>query len=304
MVEVIRKLIDQTSTVFLDKREAVELSVICILADGHLLIEDVPGVGKTTLVQTLGQLLALKTNRVQFTIDLLPADILGGNIFNPKDQQFHFFPGPLFAQLVLADELNRASPRTQSALLQAMEEEAVSIDGFTHNLPRPFFVIATQNPHHNIGTFPLPESQLDRFMMSLELNYASAETEMKIFASGSTRNRLLKLSPLLSGVELEKIQEQVQQITVSDIITKYVSLLLERSRAESTPGESLSTRCGLALIATAKAKAFIEGRTFVKTDDIQYVFVPVTGHRLGGRSGVQTGRQFARDLLAGTEVPK
>lgn len=304
MVEVIQKLIHQTSTVFLDKREAVELSVICILADGHLLIEDVPGVGKTTLVQTLGQLLGLKTNRIQFTIDLLPADILGGNIFNPKDQQFNFFPGPLFAQLVLADELNRASPRTQSALLQAMEEEAVSIDGFTHSLPRPFFVIATQNPHHNIGTFPLPESQLDRFMMSLELNYASPETEMKIFSSGAARNKLSALQPLLSAVELEKIQDAVQNISVNDIITKYVSQLLSKSRQDSTPGESLSTRCGLSLINTAKAKAYVEGRTFVKTDDVQYVFVPVTGHRLGGRSGVQVGRQFAKELLMGTEVPK
>ncbi len=166
------QLIAEVSNILLDKAEAVRLAVVCLLADGHLLIEDAPGVGKTTMVQALSKLLDLQTKRIQFTVDLLPADILGTHIYNPKEQEFNFHQGPLFSQLVLADELNRASPRTQSAMLQAMEEEQVSIDGKTWQLPEPFFVIATQNPHQNSGTFPLPESQLDRFNMSLELDYA------------------------------------------------------------------------------------------------------------------------------------
>lgn len=304
MLKKIQNIIEQTSTVFLDKHEAVKLSVVCILADGHLLIEDVPGVGKTTLVQTLGQLLALKTHRIQFTIDLLPADILGGNIYNPKSQEFNFFPGPLFAQLILADELNRASPRTQSALLQAMEEMTVSIDGFTHTLMRPFFVIATQNPHHNIGTFPLPESQLDRFLMSLELNYASPETEKKIFQLNSSRERLAQLQPLLTGEELLKLQKQIEQIKVSDVIADYVSQFLEMSRKDNTPGEALSTRCGLALIRAAKAWAYLEGRDFVKPEDVQKVFIPVSGHRLGGKAGVAQGRIWAKGILETTPAPR
>ncbi len=304
MLKSIQNIIEQTSTVFLDKRDAIKLSVVCLLADGHLLIEDVPGVGKTTLVQTLGQLLALKTHRIQFTIDLLPADILGGNIYNPKSQDFNFYPGPLFAQLVLADELNRASPRTQSALLQAMEEMAVSIDGFTHTLLRPFFVIATQNPHHNIGTFPLPESQLDRFLMSLELHYPSPETEQKIFQMNSSRERMEKLQPVLTGEELIKLQNEIKLIKVSDVVASYVSQFLENSRKENVPGESLSTRCGLSLIRAAKAWAYIEGRDYIKAEDVQKVFIPVTGHRLGGKAGVAQGRLWSKTILEMTPAPR
>lgn len=304
MLKAIQQIIEQTSTVFLDKHEAVRLSVVCLLADGHLLIEDVPGVGKTTLVQTLGQLLDLKTHRIQFTIDLLPADILGGNIYNPKSQEFNFYPGPLFAQLILADELNRASPRTQSALLQAMEEMSVSIDGFTHTLMRPFFVIATQNPHHNIGTFPLPESQLDRFLMSLELNYASPETEKKIFQLNSSRERMAHLKPILTGEDLIKLQKQIEQIKVSDVIAEYVSQFLENSRRDSTSGEALSTRCGLALIRAARAWAYLEGRDFVKPEDVQKVFIPVTGHRIGGKAGVAQGRIWSKGILESTPAPR
>jgi MoxR-like ATPase len=304
VLKSIQNIIEQTSTVFLDKHEAVKLSVVCLLADGHLLIEDVPGVGKTTLVQTLGQLLGLKTHRIQFTIDLLPADILGGNIYNPKTQEFNFFPGPLFAQLILADELNRASPRTQSALLQAMEEMTVSIDGFDHILPRPFFVIATQNPHHNIGTFPLPESQLDRFLMSLELDYASRETEKRIFQMKSARERMAQLKPVMEMTELIQIQKHIEGLKLSDVVADYVSLLLENSRKESTLGEALSTRCGVSLIRAAKAWAFLESRDYVKPDDIQKVFIPIAGHRLGGKSGVSQGRAWAKSILEMTATPR
>ena len=217
MQNKITELLKQTSGIFLDKEEAVKLSTVCLLAGGHLLIEDVPGVGKTTLVQTLGQLLGLKTNRIQFTIDLLPGDILGGHIYDPRDHEFHFHPGPLFAELILADELNRASPRTQSALLQAMEEGQVSLDGKTWNLPKPFFVIATQNPHQNLGTFPLPESQLDRFMISLELNFASKNTEIEIFKNKNPRDKIGALKALFTAAELLEIQNMIENKRIKNI---------------------------------------------------------------------------------------
>ena len=300
----IHELIRKTSSIFLDKEEAVRLSAVCLLAGGHLLIEDVPGVGKTTLVQTLGRLLALNTHRIQFTIDLLPGDILGGHLFNPKDQEFHFHPGPLFAQLILADELNRASPRTQSALLQAMEEGQVSIDGKTWDLPKPFFVIATQNPHQNLGTFPLPESQLDRFLMSLELNYASKLTEIKIFQSSNPRDKITDLNSLINSEELLQIQKQVDAITISLPVAEYVGQLLENSRRSDFPGEALSTRAGIAIIKAAKAWAFLDQRDFLKPEDIQHVLQPVFGHRLGGTHGLRQGREWADLLQKQTAVPR
>lgn len=300
----ISDLLKQTSSIFLDKEEAVKLSTVCLLAGGHLLIEDVPGVGKTTLVQTLGQLLGLKTNRIQFTIDLLPGDILGGHIYSPKDHEFHFHAGPLFAELILADELNRASPRTQSALLQAMEEGQVSLDGKTWDLPRPFFVIATQNPHQNLGTFPLPESQLDRFMISLELNFASKTTEIEIFKNKNPREKIGFLKPLLSAGELIEIQGVIDRIHVSDNIAEYVSSLLENSRKSDFVGESISTRAGIALIRAAKAWAFLDQREFLKPEDIQSVLLPVLGHRVGGTHGLRQGREWVRTLEKQTQVPR
>ncbi len=300
----ISSLIQKTSTVFLDKEEAIKLSTVCLLAGGHLLIEDVPGVGKTTLVQTLGKLLGLKTNRIQFTIDLLPTDILGGHIYNPKDQEFHFYPGPLFAELILADELNRASPRTQSALLQAMEEGQISLDGKTWSLAKPFFVIATQNPHHNLGTFPLPESQLDRFMFSLELNFASKKTEIQIFQGKNPREKISDLEPLLSAGELNKIQEHVDLVHVSQNVAEYVSLLLENSRQSGFPGQPASTRAGIALIKSAKAWAYLEQRDYLKPEDIKSVLQPALGHRLGGTHGLRQGREWASILEKQTAVPR
>ncbi len=304
MHEKIQQLLKKTSTIFLDKEDAIKLSTVCLLAGGHLLIEDVPGVGKTTLVQTLGKLLGLKTNRVQFTIDLMPADILGGHIYNPKDQQFHFYPGPLFAELILADELNRASPRTQSALLQAMEESQISLDGKTWDMAKPFFVIATQNPHQNLGTFPLPESQLDRFMFSLELSYASKSTEIQIFQGQNPREKIIDLTPILSASDLISIQLEVGLVHVSETVAKYVGLILENSRQKDFPGLAASTRAGIALIKSAKAWAYLEKRDYLKPEDIKSVFHPVLGHRLGGTHGLRQGREWASVLEKQTAVPR
>lgn len=304
MQNKISLLMQKTSTIFLDKEEAIRLSTVCLIAGGHLLIEDVPGVGKTTLVKTLGQLLGLKTNRIQFTIDLLPADILGGHIYNPKDQEFHFYPGPLFAELILADELNRANPRTQSALLQAMEEGQISLDGKTWNLPQPFFVIATQNPHQNLGTFPLPESQLDRFMFSLELNFASKKTEVEIFQGQNPREKITDLKPILSAAELVQIQNAVDKVHVSHAVAEYVGLILENSRKKDFAGAAVSTRAGIAMIKAAKAWAYLAGRDYLKPEDIQVVLQPSLGHRLGGVHGLRQGREWARVLQEQTEVPR
>lgn len=301
--KIFDQMVDKISEVVLDKTTEVRLAITCLLSGGHLLIEDVPGVGKTTLVQSLGKLSGLDTKRIQFTIDLLPADILGGQVYNSRDQKFEFHPGPLFAQMVLADELNRASPRTQGALLQAMEEGQVSIDGVNHLLPNPFFVIATQNPHQQMGTFPLPESQLDRFLMSIELNYASPSTEIEIFKSLDPRQKLEKLSPLLSNKDFEKFHAEIQTIKVSDSVAKYVSALLENSRRSKEQALPLSTRAGIALIRAAKAWAYMEGRDYLRPDDIQKVLVPVFGHRLGGNHGLRKGREWALALQRATQVP-
>jgi MoxR-like ATPase len=303
MISGFQQLIQKTSQVVLDKDNEIRLAAVCLLAGGHLLIEDVPGVGKTTLVQTLGKLLGLETHRIQFTIDLLPADILGGHLFNPQDQKFHFHPGPLFAQLVLADELNRASPRTQSALLQAMEEAQVSIDGKTWDLPKPFFVIATQNPHQQSGTFVLPESQLDRFLMSLELNYASRTTEIQLFQAEDTRNKMENLQPIFTAQQLLEAQTSVTEVKVSDVVAQYVGDLLANSRKSPQYGMALSTRAGLALVRAGKAWAFMDGRDYLKPEDLQAVLVPVLGHRLGGNNGLRKGREGAMALQRETAVP-
>ncbi len=303
MNQVFKEIIQQASDVVFDKSHEIHLSLTCLLAGGHLLIEDVPGVGKTTLVQTLGKLIGLETHRIQFTIDLLPADILGSQIFHPQKQTFEFHKGPLFAQLVMADELNRASPRTQSALLQAMEEGEVSMDGKTWPLPSPFHVIATQNPHQQMGTFPLPESQLDRFLISLEMHYASKETEMRIFKGEDPRIKASHLKPLLSGESLRKYQEEASRVQVAPLVAQYAGDLLENSRRSTFPGFALSTRAGLALIKAAKAWAHIEGRNYLKPEDIQAVLIPVLGHRLGGNHGLRKGRDWALQLQQETSVP-
>lgn len=302
-LKTIQTLIQKLNEIVLDKQAEIDMAVACCLAKGHLLLEDVPGVGKTTLVLSLGRLLGLDTKRVQFTIDLLPADILGGNIYNPKSQQFDFYPGPIFSSLMLADELNRASPRTQSALLQAMEEGQVSIDGKTHNLPEDFMVIATQNPHQNVGTFPLPESQLDRFLMSLELNYASLETETKIFQNQERKDLVKQLSAMISPQDFASIQDQVDRVKVSQIVAQYVAMLMDASRKDSAYRFPLSTRAGVALVRASKAWAFLQQRDYLRPEDVQAVAIAVLGHRLGGLDGIRKGKELAEKLKSETEVP-
>ncbi|MEZ0391163.1 MAG: AAA family ATPase [Pseudobdellovibrionaceae bacterium] len=299
----ILKVTQVASEVVLGKDLEIRQALTCILAGGHLLIEDAPGVGKTTLVKTLSKLLGLESHRIQFTVDLLPSDILGSPIFDPRDQKFHFHPGPLFAPLILADELNRASPRTQSALLQAMEEGEVSIDGVLYPLPQPFLVIATQNPHQQMGTFPLPESQLDRFLMSLELNYADSKTEIRIFSEVDPQQKLKDLKPMLNAGNLLEIQNEVRKVKVGEKVATYVSGLLTGSRSSKAQWQPLSTRAGLALIRAAQAHAYLEDRAFTRPDDVQAVLIPVLGHRLGGFHGIRQGRGFASSLQASTVVP-
>ncbi|MBO9666165.1 MAG: AAA family ATPase [Bdellovibrio sp.] len=303
MSKKFHELISETSQVVLDKDLEVRLAITCMLAGGHLLIEDMPGVGKTTLVQALGKLTGLKTQRIQFTIDLLPADVLGSQIFNPQEHKFTFHEGPIFAQLVMADELNRASPRTQSALLQAMEEGEVSVDGTTWTLPKPFYVIATQNPHQQTGTFPLPESQLDRFLMSLELNYASKGTEMRILQGEDPRAVVKKMKALFAEGEFATAAAHVEKVRLSETVAAYIADLLEASRRDDFEGAPLSTRSGMALARAAKAWAFLDDRDFVRPEDVQKVLIPVLGHRLGGNHGIKRGREWATVLQRTTSVP-
>ena len=264
----------------LGKEEAVRLAVVCILADGHLLLEDVPGVGKTTLAQGLAAVLGLNYGRVQFTNDMLPADLLGTNIFRPNEGQFEFQAGPVFHHFLLADEINRASPKVQSALLEAMEERQVSIDGKTYALPRPFVVVATQNPSEQIGTFPLPESQLDRFLMRISMGYPAESSEKYLFKYGSRRENIKKIQAALNPELLLQMQKTVDEIPVSDALVDYVYRLLNATRVEGVFVQGLSPRAGLALIKAAKAFAYIENRNMVLPEDVQAVFVPVAGHRL------------------------
>lgn len=301
MKSLIEKVISDASQILLDKQVEIEKSVLCILAQGHLLIEDIPGVGKTTLVQLLGRLLGLHSSRVQFTNDLLPADVLGNMVYDNDDKAFRFHKGPVFAQLVLADELNRANPRTQSALLQAMEEAEVTLDGNHYPLPEPFCLIATQNPRSQIGTSPLPESQLDRFLMSLELSYANPEAEIKIIQGADARKRLHEVQAVLNTGTLIEIQKSVRQIHVSEKVAQYISSLLQTSRQKGHLNP-LSIRAGMALASAGRACAFLAGREHVLPDDIQKVAVEVLAHRLGGLDGVAKGRGLAHELLHEVEV--
>jgi MoxR-like ATPase len=297
------QIIHRASSIILDKQNEIELSLTCILAGGHLLIEDVPGVGKTTLVQVLAKLLDLPHSRIQFTSDLLPADIIGNSIYDADKKEFHFVAGPLFAHLVLADELNRANPRTQSALLQAMEEGHVSVDRTTHALPSPFFLIATQNPRTQTGTFPLPESQLDRFLMSISMNYASYQSEVAIFQGQDPRHQMKDLTPLITKNLLLEAQSAVNQVRVSELLAKYITEILTFSRQHQDLYVPLSTRTGLALARAAKARAFLQGRDFVLPDDVQIIAPSVLSHRLGGMDGIAYGRTKAFELVKAVAIP-
>ena len=270
----------QLNAIILGKQTVLKQLLTCILAGGHVLLEDVPGVGKTTLATSLAAVLGLKYQRVQFTNDMLPADLLGINVFQPNEGSFKFHPGPVFNQFVLADEINRASPKVQSALLEAMEERQVSVDGRTYRLPRPFLVVATQNPSEQLGTFPLPESQLDRFMMRLSMGYPVPEAEKHLYFQGDRRKLLPKLQAVGSPETLLQWQEQVQAITLSEAVADYIFRLVAATRRAGLFAVGLSPRAGLAIANAAKAWAFLDGRDFVLPEDVKAVWVPVGNHRL------------------------
>ncbi len=270
--------------VLLGKEAQVRLAMACLLARGHLLVEDMPGMGKTTLSHTLAKVLGLEFQRIQFTSDLLPGDILGTSVFDKDSGQFVFHPGPIFAELVLADEINRATPKSQSALLEAMEEGQVTIEGATRPLPEPFFVIATQNPVSSGGTFALPESQLDRFLMRVSLGYPAKAAEKSLLLGESRRDLLTRLEPLLQHDELRAIQDAVGHVRVSDALVDYVLRLVEATRTQPQFAWGLSPRGSLALLAAARAWAFLDGRDYVIPEDVQAVLPTVVGHRLRERA--------------------
>ncbi len=279
-VALLQSMQQRANEIIVGKQHQLKLATACLIAGGHLLIDDVPGMGKTTLAHTLARLFGLEFSRVQFTSDLLPADILGVSVFEGADTGFVYHPGPVFSQLVLADEVNRASPKTQSALLEAMEEGQVTIDGVTRTLPAPFFVIATQNPGEQVGTFPLPESQLDRFMMRLELGYPSAAAELDLLAGRSRRSMLEELSPVGQAEQLVAVQRQVELINTSEALLRYVLDLIRATRASTELRDGLSPRAGLALKRAAQAWAYMDARDYVLPEDVQAVFAAVVAHRL------------------------
>lgn len=266
--------------IILGKPRQVRLAICCLLARGHCLIEDLPGVGKTTLSQTIARVFGLDFSRIQFTSDLLPADILGVSIFDPKRQAFDFHPGPIFSHFVLADEINRATPKTQSALLEAMEERQITVEGKTRPLEEPFFVIGTQNPLDQSGTFPLPESQLDRFMMKIQLGYPDAEAEMALLSAGNPRDRLPQISASFGIERFIEIQQAVENIHCSEPLLQYVHNLIQATRNPALFVYGISPRAGLAIIRASKAWALMSGRDYIEPGDVKAIFAVVTGHRL------------------------
>ena len=296
----IHAVINNLSQVILGKEKQIKLALACLLARGHLLIEDLPGMGKTTLSHALAVSLGLSYQRIQFTSDLLPADIIGTSIFDLHDKSFSFHQGPLFNQVILADEINRAGPKTQSALLEAMEEHQVSIDGHTYDLPSPFFVIATQNPIYQAGTFPLPESQLDRFLMKLSLGYPSQTAEKEILLGKNLS--IDALSPVLSFGDFINMQSQVHHVNVAHAVIDYVLAIVTYTREPGRYMMPLSPRASLALINAAKAWAFIENRDFVTPDDVQAILPSVIEHRLNLNSNTADS-DVIRQLLIAVAVP-
>lgn len=280
MKDVLKQAMDAINQVLLGKPQAVKLAMACIMARGHLLIEDLPGMGKTTLSQALARVMGMSYQRIQFTSDLLPGDILGTSVFDRESGGFVFHPGPIFAELVLADEINRATPKSQSALLEAMEEGQVTIDGATRPLPDPFFVIATQNPASQGGTFTLPESQLDRFLMRLSLGYPAPAAEKMLLLGETGRARLDTLKPVLTRQQLKTIQSLVPRVTASEAVVDYILRLVTRTRESQQCAFGLSPRASLGLLAAARAWAMLENRAYVIPEDVQAVLPAVVSHRL------------------------
>jgi MoxR-like ATPase len=278
------QVLDVLGNVIVGKRDQLRLALCCVLAGGHLLIEDVPGVGKTTMAHALARVLGLSYQRIQFTSDLLPADVLGVSVFRRESGQFEFHRGPIFAQLILADEINRATPKAQSALLEAMEERQVTADGVTHPLPKPFFVVATSNPSHQIGTFELPESQLDRFLMQIRLGYPQADAERALLANGERRDLLDHIDPVIDNEQLLSIQQKVPQVYLSEALLDYVQAIIAFTRESGAFVAGLSPRAGIALVRAAQASALIAGHDGVHPEDIQTVLPSIVRHRLRASS--------------------
>ena len=291
--------------IILGKDDQIALALSCLLARGHLLIEDLPGLGKTMLAQALARALGLSFRRIQFTSDLLPADIVGVSIFRQEKGEFEFQPGPIFSQLVLADEVNRATPKAQSALLEAMEEYQVSVDGNTRRLPDPFFVIATQNPADQIGTFPLPESQLDRFLMRLELGYPNEESERELITGDDRRTMLADIEAVASPEALQSLQKAAANVHMSEPLVDYIQALVRQTRESPDIDIGLSPRGSLALVAAAKARAFVENHDGVYPDDIQAVFSAIAGHRLKPASNTthRSAAELCQHVLDSVAIP-
>jgi MoxR-like ATPase len=297
-------LVDQISTIVVGKRPQIEDCVACLLAGGHLLIEDVPGVGKTTLAHTLALSLGLDFRRVQFTADLMPSDLIGVSVFERAKDAFVFHPGPVFSQVLLADEINRAGPKTQSALLEAMEEHQVSVENDTRALPQPFFVIGTQNPTDQLGTYPLPESQLDRFLLRITLGYPDRAAERELLTGGDRRQAALKLKPVLRPAELVQAQDAVLQVRAAAPLLDYLQNLIAATRSGVWFVEGLSPRAGIAVLRVAKARALMAGRDYVAPDDVQAILPQAVAHRLTPVAGAGRGPvEQVRAMVEATPIP-
>jgi MoxR-like ATPase len=288
--------------ILVGKDYEIRLALACLFARGHLLIEDLPGMGKTTLAQALAKTLGLSYTRIQFTSDLLPADIVGVSIYHRDNGSFEFHPGPVFSQVVLADEINRTTPKTQSALLEAMSEGQVSIEGDTRQLPQPFFVIATQNPTGQLGTFPLPESQLDRFLMRIKLGYPDPAAERELLAGGDPRKRLDDLKASVDGETLKHIQQQVSKVQASESLIDYIQRLVQYTRSLPELENGVSPRGGMAVLQCARVLALMDGRQYVIPEDVQASFEPVCGHRMAGITNDQEITSFIQQILNAVDV--
>jgi len=305
MSQNLNNVIKQAEQIILGKPQQIRFALACLLARGHLLIEDLPGVGKTTLAHVLARTLGLQFQRIQFTSDLLPADILGVSVYQRDTSEFKFHPGPIFAQMILADEINRATPKAQSALLEAMEEQQVTIEGTTRALPAPFFVIATQNPAYQVGTFALPESQLDRFLMRIQMGYPDAQAERGLLSGVDRREIVAQLSPQMESSELLSMQKRAREVFVSPALLDYVQAILRHTREEARYTHGLSPRAGLALLSAARAWALLDGRDAVIPEDVQAVLPGVVSHRLQavGEFARQNSAVLVRELIEAVAIP-
>ena len=302
LADALKRAQQQVNSLVLGKAHEVRLAFVALLSDGHLLIEDLPGLGKTTLAHAMAATLGLGFQRVQFTSDLLPADVLGVSVYDTQSREFQFHPGPVFTNVLLADEINRAPPRTQSALLEAMAEHQVTLDGTTHALPDPFFVIATQNPVDLSGTYPLPDSQLDRFLLRLALGYPNAESERALLAGSDRRTLIAQTMPILSSDDVLALRQAVNEVHASDALIGYVQALLVRSRQHPGTRVGLSPRAGIALLRAARAYALLLGRQHVLPEDVQALFAAVAAHRLVAEAEASSAPALAKAILHAVPV--